>query len=699
MTQYTHSPISGLRKKFDGTTGALVDIVDKNGDSAWPAVTSLVSEAGKLTIPNGLYLGSSFPKRLRAGGYGRKIASWGALQNQAGTNAIGTPASFGLASTVFPWMDNATNILKLTQNATASFGQQKPFDGGQPYMPRGGTATATAGVWVYNPTSRTLNFELRLFNGAANHSIYWNCAVEPCTDGVAKFLTMTAANASLQSWVHGTDVPTYCRVSQLDTSVEGAWQAGEVLYIGNVYLEPKTRARFCITFDDGVSTQRNPGGTSIVSGTAYASSVASNVLAFNAAPSPALIVGQQFVFTDTAPTGASVGTVYYVKTVPDATHATLATDAVLTTTLTMTDGSGTWNWQYGGTQERSGQQIVESYGFRGSLFIVPQWLGTSSIYGNPATSFMSAADVLAMWRDGWAVGSHSMTHPSNNENAGLRLLGPYGYYLSNPADNLPAQYLTNFSLTGVRRRATSATQASPSVVTFESAHKFLINQPIVWTDVAPTGFTVGVTYYVATAPSSTTATFATDQGTLVSTVNNTTGAWAGTANYRHPGSANDDSAIYADVVACGNALLALGITTAFTFFALPQGGWDQHVRSALVRAGFRWVRGTAGATGTGFHTVPLGLPTGGGMTMIPGGWMAQPDALQTDATFTNLATVDTYVSDGIAMGACMCNYHHGIGVSTLIALDRLCQTLQTQQKAGNVDVLTLDELAKEQGIA
>lgn len=46
MTQYTHSPVAGLRKKLDADSGALVDIVDQNGASVWPAVTSFLVSGG-----------------------------------------------------------------------------------------------------------------------------------------------------------------------------------------------------------------------------------------------------------------------------------------------------------------------------------------------------------------------------------------------------------------------------------------------------------------------------------------------------------------------------------------------------------------------------------------------------------------------------------------------------------------------------
>ena len=84
--------------------------------------------------------------------------------------------------------------------------------------------------------------------------------------------------------------------------------------------------------------------------------------------------------------------------------------------------------------------------------------------------------------------------------------------------------------------------------------------------------------------------------------------------------------------------------------------------------------------------------------MIAGGWMLQPDSLQTDGVLTSLNIVTGYVDDTISQGACGCNYHHGLGFASLAALDKMCSYLQTKQQAGLIDVLTLDEYARELGI-
>ena len=243
---------------FDPATGQLVGYVDLQGREQ---IGYPVSKAG---MPQGgVYLGASFPKRLRGGAYGRKVASWGALQNSAGTASVGAPASLGAPA--LTWADNATNILKLTQNATASFGQQNPIDGSQTYLPRGGTAGFSAGVWVYNPGARSLGFEVRLYNPNAAKSVAWNCAADPSSGW--QFLTLSPSQSIIGSgFTFGTDPIGYVRVTQLDTGPEGAWLAGEVLYVSNVYVETRGRARFALTFDDGNLSQRYPGSTMRVSG-------------------------------------------------------------------------------------------------------------------------------------------------------------------------------------------------------------------------------------------------------------------------------------------------------------------------------------------------------------------------------------------------------------------------------------------------
>ena len=694
----TYPLTAGGQARLMCITGSVAYLLTDNPDAyaltqaQVVATQALVSGVGNPTAnsADGVY----FPKRLRRGSYGRLVCNWAALQNQAGTASL-TAGPFP------PFLDNATKVLRLDRNATNSFGQQNPIPGGQGYIPRGSSGTVpgfSAGLWVCNPGARTLNFRITFFNAAASFQLIYTGACDPTGLGNFTFLTFSPASQISGGWTHGTDAIAFVRVEQYDAGNEGAWVAGDYLFIGNVYIDLTTRPKFLLTFDDGVRDQRTPGTTSRVSGAAFVSSTLANTL--NTAAAHGLLVGEPLRFSESAPTSLTLSTTYYVQTIPTTTSFTLATDAALASVAPTTGFSGTAKYQYGGAQDRSSQQVVESYGFRGTLFLVPLWLGTSGLYGTGnGNAYMSGADAKAMWLEGWSVGSHSNTHPFNAENAGLRLLGPYGYYLSNTFDNMSAAYRAIYAITTTtgRRRFTAGTQASPSVFTTENAHLFTQNQPIVFTDVAPTGCTLGITYYI-TGISGATCNLATDQGTLTATVNNTTGAWSGLANYRHPGSSPDDSAIFADVVAGANGVAALGIPTGYKFFALPQGGNDEFVRSAVSRAGIKWVRGIG--SWNGVHTIPIGQPSGGGQTLqgpIPGGWINQTDALQTDGVET-LAQIDAYVADTVTQSACGCNYHHALTPGSMVRLDRLCQNLRTRADAKQIEVLTLDEHARDLGI-
>ncbi|MGJ7916599.1 polysaccharide deacetylase family protein [Massilia sp. LXY-6] len=343
----------------------------------------------------------------------------------------------------------------------------------------------------------------------------------------------------------------------------------------------------------------------------------------------------------------------------------------------------------------SGRELVERKGFKGNLFIVPSWLGTTGVhgYGSAPSSFMSADDVGALHAAGWSIGSHTNTHPSSRDNAGLRLLGPYGYFLSNSVDRLPELYVRAWGLGAAHRRRANRAVAGSATITFENPHQFLVNMPIVFTSAAPPGFTQSTVYYVQSTPSADSATFATDQGSLRLTVT-AKADWKGLADYRYAGSANDDRAIHEDILAGVRGLEGLGIRTGARFFALPQGSTDSYVRSACIRAGLKWVRG-ASLHG---HSFSAGRPTGGGLQNIanqPGGWLAQPDCVQTDAAATpSLGQIRDYVDATITQGACGCSYHHDVRGPTVGNLEGLCAHLRRRVDAGEIDVVTLDRLAR-----
>jgi hypothetical protein len=407
-----------------------------------------------------------------------------------------------------------------------------------------------------------------------------------------------------------------------------------------------------------------------------------------------VVVGDAIVFPGPAPSGLLPSTPYWVRTIPAPNAFTLATDATLAVGVASSGFAGDAAFEFANNPSGSGQQIVESYGFKGSMFLVPGWLGTTGVYGysRRPNKFMTAAEALAMHAQGWSVGSHSFSHPSSAENAGLRLLGPYGYFLSDPVDFMPAQYVRAWGLDASFRRRAVRADAGVNAVTFENPHRLLVNMPITFVDAAPPGFVPGVIYYCQSIGSPVTATFASDQGSLNATVAVTAG-WTGLASYRYPGAALDDSAIYQDIVAGIAGLEALGFATGTRFFALPQGAADIYVRSACIRAGLQWVRGASDHA----HTIATGFPTGGGLSDIPnvpGGWLAQPDSIQTDNfSDPSIGAILSYIDDGIAQRACGCSYHHAVAGATMANLDGTCASLRMRADRGLVKVVTLDEMA------
>jgi hypothetical protein len=580
--------------------------------------------------------------------------------------------------------------LRLGWGAPPSTAQQEVLAAAQTYIPPSAAPGFSVAIWARNRGARTLTFGFRLFDSTGKRQVTWHCAVDPLDRWI--LLTMSPSQHAMANWIFGQDAMGSVRVEQQDDTPEGPWQPGDYLLFGNVYVDVPGQALFLITFDDGFDSQRNPAPPSPNSPSNRVTRSDNGV--FLTVGTHTVVIGDAIVFPGPAPTGLLPSTRYWVRTTPAPNAFTLAPDASLAAGVASSGFVGDVTFEFANDPSGSGQQIVESYGFKGSMFLVPGWLGTTGIYGysRRPNKFMSAADALAMHEQGWSVGSHSFSHPSSGENAGLRLLGPYGYFLSDPLDFMPAQYVRAWGLDASFRRRAIGADAGTNVVTFENPHRFLVNMPITFVDVAPPGFVPGITYYCQTIGSPVSATFASDQGSLSATVA-VTSNWAGLASYRYPGASLDDSAIYTDIMAGIAGLEALGIPTGTRFFALPQGAADIYVRSACMRAGLQWVRGASDHA----HTIATGFPTGGGLSNVsnvPGGWLAQPDSIQTDnVDDPSIGAITSYIDDGITQRACGCSYHHAVAGATVANLDGLCAALRARADRGLVKVVTLDEMA------
>lgn len=276
-----------------------------------------------------------------------------------------------------------------------------------------------------------------------------------------------------------------------------------------------------------------------------------------------------------------------------------------TTNTVLHPGNSTAGWPASG---RSFQEIVEYYGFKGTLYCIPSVIGTAG--------YLTANELLGLQDKGWAIGSHSYSHPTGSTDVagsatgtGLRLLGPYGYALLSD----------------------------------------------------PRQFTASQTGVLCTA-------------------------------------SNDDTAIYNDVIRGIESCDALGIWNADHLFAIPQGGWDTYVRSAIMRTGIKHIR--AISSYNNYNSITVGYPSGGGGTgssLAPGGWIHQGDAVQTDGALT-IGNCTAYVDAVIAAGATGSNYHHGMGTANAAVLDGLVSYLKTKFDLGLIDVVTATQAAFDDGL-
>ena len=332
---------------------------------------------------------------------------------------------------------------------------------------------------------------------------------------------------------------------------------------------------------------------------------------------------------------------------------------------------------------RSAKQMLDYYGFRGTVYV------TSTLVGGVPTN-ITASEIQSLIDAGWSLGSHSTTHPIDAIGAGLRLLGPYGYNRSRASRAGNAAE----AATMLDCRVISATTGT-NVLTCESNHSMSVGSKFTFVGTAPTGFQTGVTYYV-TAPSGATLKLASTPGNAYSgTAIAVPSNWTGLAEWRWPGSAPDDSAIYADIKGGIDGLTAMGFRGHELFHALPQGGWDHYVRSAVERLGIRHARGIS-SPAANHRSIHIGYPTGGSCSSTPfwvPGWPEQADAISTDQSFT-LPQATAYVDECIANGYTGANYHHSVSDSPDV-LDGLLAYLKTKSDAGEIDVVTVWELFEQ----
>ena len=173
--------------------------------------------------------------------------------------------------------------------------------------------------------------------------------------------------------------------------------------------------------------------------------------------------------------------------------------------------------------------------------------------------------------------------------------------------------------------------------------------------------------------------------------------WAGVAEWKYPGSRPDHLAILEDLMGGIIDMHAMGIRGHEWAHALPQGGWDHYVRTAIELTPIRHVRGIQ-SIAANHRDLQLGWPTGGTYSStdhLACGFPHQ-SAWTTDSGPTSAQAVG-YVDDCKDNGYTGCIYHHS-GLDTPEVLEAVMARVAAHRAAGLMKTPTLKEFATRMGL-
>ena len=334
---------------------------------------------------------------------------------------------------------------------------------------------------------------------------------------------------------------------------------------------------------------------------------------------------------------------------------------------------------------RSALEMLATFRLKAIFYIMPAMVG-----GAPTN--ITQQEVLAIQKAGHMIGSHSATHPIDAIGAGLRLLGPYGYNRSRASRAANAAE----AATALNCRVVSTNSATGTFTT-ENAHQMSTGGKLMFYDPTqlPTGCSLNTTYYFIKTGANTFKLATTAGNASAGIAIPLPSNWVGLAEWRWPGSRPDDTAIYEDHMGGITGLTALGVTGHEPYFALPQGGWDHTVRSAIERSPTRHTRGIA-SPATTHRDMLVGWPTGGFASSTPYwvcGWPQAQFAMTSDQGAT-LAQITAAIDEAIEYGYTLFLYHHSITDSPDV-LHGAMSYARTKIDQGLLENPSLEQLAIE----
>ena len=303
------------------------------------------------------------------------------------------------------------------------------------------------------------------------------------------------------------------------------------------------------------------------------------------------------------------------------------------------------------------RDILAYYGFVGTAYVIPDYLGQ--------TGYESVNALLELQNSGWDVGSHSQaseTGQVGNSTHGLRTIGTFG--------------LGPFNITGVAANALTI-----------SAHPFATSKVTVGGTVAPSGLTIGATYWTRNVSTNTVTLHPTrlDANNSTNTISITS---AGVSSFLRWTDAVGKTKIVTTVTGDMGAVRSFGFS-AWEHYALPQGGYDNEVLEAFQGIGAKTIRGVE----SGRYYV-MGIHKAGIAANLPGlNWCASPIFIGSCANLTAAtpATIQGYIDGAIYTGATTGIYAHSLTASDAVKLDAVAAYIAGKVAAGLIDVVTVSQ--------
>jgi hypothetical protein len=312
----------------------------------------------------------------------------------------------------------------------------------------------------------------------------------------------------------------------------------------------------------------------------------------------------------------------------------------------------------------SGKQILDAYGFKGTLYIVGSLVDDGSN--------MSSADIVSLAAAGWDVQAQCYYNPVGDGQHGSRLLGPFGH----------ASRAVASVDTAANTIAASAAHLMPTAGTYEYPIKFRGTS-------LPNPLQADVLYYARQTSATAFSVHPTAAQSMAGTgaIDLTTTGTPANFSFYYGLSTNDETAILADYQAVNALIRGMGLLRP-RHVAYNQGGVDTWVQAAAIRAGYETGRSTENATPTAFvpdpaewsvqQFVPLN-----NIYQIEGGIPA--------------ATIQGYVDAVIARGGIGGSYTHYVDTTNGQDLANLCDYLWRKQNAGEIDVVTVSQFQRLAG--